>query len=63
MKIIGFDNIQLGRYVKPALTTIDINRAEWSRMLAETIVGVIEDRPEAASNYRPEYRIIRRESF
>lgn len=63
MKIIGFDNIQLGRYVKPALTTIDINRAEWSRMLAETIVGVIEDRPGAASKYRPKYQIIRRESF
>lgn len=63
LKIIGFDNIQLGCYVKPTLTTVDINRAEWSRMLAETIVGAIEDCLDKVPKYHPKYRIIRRESF
>lgn len=62
-KIIGFDNIQLGCYVRPTLTTIDINRAEWSRMLADTIIGAIEDRLDEVPKYYPKYRIIRRESF
>lgn len=63
LKVIGFDNIQLGCYVKPTLSTIDINRAEWSRMLAYTIVGAIENRLDEVPKYNPKYRIIRRESF
>ena len=43
IKIIGFD-IQLGRFVSPSLTTIDVNRAEWSRNLAISIVDAIEER-------------------
>ena len=63
IKVIGFDNIQLGCYVKPTLSTIDINRIEWSRMLADTIIGAIEGRLEEVSKYEPWYQIVRRESF
>ncbi|HHZ11225.1 MAG TPA: LacI family transcriptional regulator [Acholeplasmataceae bacterium] len=63
MKIIGFDNIDLGRYITPKLSTIDVNRAEWSRNLAESIIDAIEGRPENIRKYDPAYRIIRRETF
>jgi LacI family transcriptional regulator len=63
MKIIGFDNIDLGRYIEPTLSTIDVNRAEWSRNLAESIVDAIEGRPENIRKYDPKYQIIRRGSF
>ncbi|MGI6730251.1 MAG: LacI family DNA-binding transcriptional regulator [Bacilli bacterium] len=63
IKIIGFDNIQLGRFVSPSLTTIDVNRAEWSRNLAISIVDAIEERLDDITKYEPKYRVIRRESF
>lgn len=63
IKIIGFDNIDLGRYVKPNLTTIDVNRREWSRNLAISIVDAIEGRKEDIKKYNPKYKIIRRDSF
>jgi LacI family transcriptional regulator len=63
VKIIGFDNIDLGRYVNPSLTTIDVNRAEWSKNLAISIVDAIEKRPEDIRKYNPRYEIIRRKSF
>jgi DNA-binding LacI/PurR family transcriptional regulator len=63
MKIIGFDNIDLGRYITPKLSTIDVNRAEWSRNLAESIVDAIEGRPENIRKYNPAYKLIRRETF
>jgi LacI family transcriptional regulator len=63
VRIIGFDNIQLGRYVTPSLTTIDVNRAEWSRNLAVSIVDAIEGRLDDITKYDPKYKIIRRSSF
>jgi LacI family transcriptional regulator len=63
MKVIGFDNIDLGRYVNPSLSTIDVNRAEWSKNLAISIVDAIEGRPEDIRKYIPKYKIIRRDSF
>lgn len=63
MKVIGFDNIDLGRYIEPKLSTIDVNRAEWSRNLAESIVDAIEGRPENIQKYEPDYKIIRRGTF
>jgi len=63
IKIIGFDNIELGRYIKPSLSTIDVNRAEWSRNLALSIVDAIEGHFENIRKYNPKYNIIRRDSF
>lgn len=63
LKIIGFDNIALGRYINPNLSTIDVNRAEWSRNLAESIVDAIEGRSDRIQKYDPAYEIIRRGSF
>lgn len=63
MKIIGFDNIELGKYIKPQLTTIDVNRAEWARILAESIVSAIEGRTAEIQKYDARFAIIRRETF
>ena len=63
IKVAGFDNIQLGKYCKPSLTTIDINRADWSKNIANSIVDKIEDPGKEIENYNPHYEIIRRESF
>lgn len=63
IKVTGFDNILLGQYVNPSLTTIDINRADWSKNLANMIVDAIEDKLGDVTNYSPKYKIIRRESF
>ncbi len=63
IKIIGFDNIDLGRYIEPKLSTIDVNRVEWSRNLAESIIDAIEGRPENIRKYIPKYKIIRRGTF
>lgn len=63
IKIIGFDNIQLGRYIQPNLTTIDVNRVEWSKNLALSIVDAIEGRMDEITKYSPKYKIIRRQSF
>lgn len=63
MKVIGFDNIDLGNYITPKLSTIDVNRSEWSRNLAISIVDAIEGNPENIRKYTPKYQIIRRDSF
>lgn len=63
IKITGFDNIDLGMYVRPSLTTIDINRADWSKNLARITIDAIEGRFEELTKYSPKYKIIRRESF
>lgn len=63
IKIAGFDNIQLGKYCVPSLTTIDINRADWSKSIANNIIDVIENPNQELVSYNPKYEIIRRESF
>lgn len=63
IKIAGFDNIQLGKYCVPSLTTIDINRADWSKSIANSIIDLIENPNQKLISYDPKYNIIRRESF
>lgn len=63
IKIIGFDNIAACEYVKPTLTSIDINRADWSKNMARIIIDLIEEKEVNLSKFIPNYEIIRRESF
>jgi len=59
--IAGFDNIILGEYVTPKLTTIGIDHVQWGKRVAESLVEIINNK-----NYinigHPEGKIIRRES-
>ena len=63
IKVIGFDNIASCEYVKPKLSTIDTNRAEWSQNLAEMMIDLIEEKVFDENKFLPKYQIIRRESF
>jgi DNA-binding LacI/PurR family transcriptional regulator len=45
LAIAAFDGIELGRYVRPALTTVQHPRAELGRIGTETLVGLIDGTP------------------
>jgi LacI family transcriptional regulator len=39
--VAGFDNIDLGEYITPKLTTIGINHIEWGKKVANAIVSIV----------------------
>ena len=41
--IIGFDNIELARYVEPRLTTIDYSKRKWGALAAEQLLKLIQN--------------------
>ena len=61
IRMIGFDNIELSKYCKPPLSTIDIDRQEWSYHIATNIVNLVEGRKFAP--YQTKSQLVRRESF
>jgi LacI family transcriptional regulator len=61
IKMIGFDNIELSKFCKPPLTTIDIDRIDWTENIARNIVNLVEGKK--AIEYNTKATIIRRESF
>ncbi|KRM79603.1 PurR family transcriptional regulator [Lapidilactobacillus dextrinicus DSM 20335] len=46
VKIIGFDNDELGRYLTPPLTTIDYSKHHWGELAAETLLEMISSSGE-----------------
>ena len=63
IKIVGFDNIASCEYIKPSLTSIDINIEDWSKNLAKIMIALIEEKGANLNKFIPKYEIIRRESF
>jgi LacI family transcriptional regulator len=61
IKIIGFDNIELSKFCKPPLSTINIDRIDWTENIAKNIVNLVEGRKAVA--YNTKANIIRRDSF
>ncbi|MBS4176130.1 LacI family DNA-binding transcriptional regulator [Lederbergia citrea] len=43
--IIGFDNIELSRYVTPSLATIDYSKRKWGALAAENLLKLIAKEP------------------
>lgn len=41
--IFGFDNIELGKYVQPRLTTIDYSKHKWGALAAEQLLKLINN--------------------
>ncbi|GGF27300.1 LacI family transcriptional regulator [Halobacillus andaensis] len=39
---VGFDDIDLSRYVQPALTTVRVEKKRWGQMAAETLFDMLE---------------------
>ncbi|MBN2508942.1 MAG: LacI family DNA-binding transcriptional regulator [Spirochaetales bacterium] len=58
--IVGFDDIEVASYVKPALTSISQHIAEGGKLLAKAITGSLHDK--AISNVVMPVELIRRES-
>lgn len=45
IRIIGFDNTELGGFAQPRLATIDYSKNRWGRVAAEKIVKLIQEEP------------------
>lgn len=54
LSVVGFDNIVASAYAPPGLTTFDASIREASREIAQMLISIIEDKPEA-----PPTRLIR----
>lgn len=61
VKIIGFDNIQLGKFYNPSLTTIEIDRNNWTTQIVNILLQSLNSL--AKEEYICKYKIIRRETF
>jgi LacI family transcriptional regulator len=48
LSVIGFDNIVAAAYAPPGLTTFDASIRQCAREIAEMLITVIEERPQAA---------------
>lgn len=65
VKIFGFDDIEISSYMTPSITSIHVNRDEWAKYIAETLINSIE-KPEDIENFKPfksAYQIMRRDTF
>ena len=60
--IIGFDNIEASRYVKPALTTVAQNKREMGSSVAQMLVNMIDNRRKEVSPRVLPVKIIERDS-
>lgn len=60
-KIIGFDNIQIGEYYSPKLTSIGVDRDEWTTLIVETLIKMLNK--EEFEKRECKYEIIRRKTF
>ncbi len=59
--VAGFDNIALGNYTNPRLTTIAIDHFKWGRDVAEALVQLLK-KQETPKIDHPEGNIVERES-
>lgn len=62
LAIAAFDGIELGRYVRPSLTTVEHPRAELGRIGTETLVGLIDGTPAPERERVLPVRLVVRES-
>jgi LacI family transcriptional regulator len=59
--IIGFDDIQLARYIRPALTTVRVSRFSWGALAATQLINYLEN-GDAFQQARIPVELIVRES-
>ncbi len=60
--IVGFDDIQIARYMQPALTTIGASRLAWGAAAARQLMGFLEHDHAFPRPYRMDTKLILRES-
>ena len=60
-KIVGFDNIQIAEYYTPKLTSIGVDRNEWTTLIVDTLQKIMNK--EEYTKQECKYEIIRRKTF
>ena len=53
LSVVGFDDIPLAAYVRPALTTVRQDAADWGRAAARSLVALVEGEPLPAVALNP----------
>jgi LacI family transcriptional regulator len=61
ISLVGFDNLEFGEYLKPALTTVDVSGAEMGRLTAVAVSHLLSGDPERV-HVRLETPLVVRES-
>jgi LacI family transcriptional regulator len=59
--IVGFDDIQIARYLQPPLSTVGVSRFEWGSIAANQLIDCLENE-KPFQPYRIPTRLILRES-
>jgi LacI family transcriptional regulator len=60
--IIGFDDIQVAKYMKPTLSTIGASRLAWGAAAANQLIQTLENENPFPKPYRMQTKLIPRES-
>lgn len=63
LSISGFDNIELGKYVQPQLTTIDVDRSQWGTDIISQLIERIENPEHPVPTVRHGVHLITRSSL
>ncbi len=61
MSIIGFDNIEIGKYLRPPLATISYSKHRWGMLAAKKVVQLLQDEPTESELIYTTF--VRRDSF
>ncbi len=59
--VVGFDDIQIAKYMQPTLSTIGASRFSWGSLAATQLIDFLEDE-KPFQPYRIPARLIQRES-
>ena len=59
VSVVGFDGIELGRHVFPALTTVEADPEAWGAAAAATLLALIADGQAADVELRPARLLLR----
>lgn len=62
ISVIGFDNIEISKYIKPALSTVHQPRAKLGKTAIKSLISLIEGKELSFSSKFIEYDILLRES-
>jgi LacI family transcriptional regulator len=57
--IAGFDNIALGNFTHPALTTIGIDHFKWGKDVAESVIKTLNQEPTPQTIHPSGHVIVR----
>lgn len=62
ISIIGFDDISLSRYLKPALTTMNVSLSQMAELCVENLIKSIEEETEITAKFFVRPKLIVRET-